>query len=163
MKLAKALLLRLHQKLWINNTMIQLFNKKRKLCWKLLSCWSISVDNVRYTYGSKPKLEGKELYVTGTVEYTLYLVDKFSLLRQWNDKYVSINRLVTSATISHDLWQKDDVSRNYVGKQKRHSKTTRWNEGDMLFTSYVAKKKLDWTSFYCYAQCMMKWGSVVKH
>ena len=75
-------------------------------------CWSISEGNVPYTYASKAKLDGSERNVTGTVKYTLYLVNKLSNhVNAMTGMCQSIDFLLAWPFLNI-CNKKDDVSRN---------------------------------------------------
>ena len=69
---------------------------------------SISDSVVPYTYftlpyAGKPEIEGTEFYITGTDEYSVYLVDKLSSHVDITGRNLSLDRYFTSVTIAHYL------------------------------------------------------------
>ena len=67
-------------------------------------CCSIHVFYITYT--GKPEVEVSEFHVTGTDEYSLYLVDKLSGHVDITSRNVSMDRYFTSVTITHYLKEK---------------------------------------------------------
>ena len=108
-------------------------------------------------YAGKPEVEVSEFYVTGTDEYSLYLVDKLSSNVDITGRNVSVDRYFTTVTITHYLKEKKmtlvgtmsankkGIPKELVEMQNRDDKDIKFvyanEDDDMMLTSYVAKKK----------------------
>ena len=66
------------------------------------------------SYVGKPEIEASEFYITGTDEYSAYLVDKLSSHVNITRKNVSMDRYFFTVT-NYLKEKKNEVSRNYEG------------------------------------------------
>ena len=107
-------------------------------------------------YAGEPEIEVSEFYVTGTDEYSVYLVDKLSSHVDITGRNVSMDRYFTIVTITHYLKEKKTtlvgtmranrkgIPKELVEMQNRDDKDIKFvyaNEDDMMLTLYVVKKK----------------------
>ena len=107
-------------------------------------------------YAGKPEIEGSEFYVTGTDEYSVYLVDKLSSHVDITGRNMSMDCHFTSVTIAHYLKEnkmtlvgtmrgnRKCIPKEPVEMQNRGGKYIKFvyaNEDDIMLTSYVVKNK----------------------
>ena len=108
------------------------------------------------SYVGKPEIEASEFYITGTDEYSVYLVDKLSSHVDITRRNGSMDRYFTNVT--HYLKEKKMkfvgtmrairklIPKKLVEMQNRDYKDIKFvyaNEDDLMLTSYVVKKKSD--------------------
>ena len=118
---------------------------------------SISDSVVPYTYftltyAGKPETEGSEFYVTGTDEYSVYLVDKLSSHVDITGRNVSMDRYFTCVAIAHYLKEKKmmlvgtmradrkGIPKELVEIQNRDDKDIKFvyaNEDNMMLTYHL--------------------------